>query len=716
MKIKLQKVAWGAMLFSGTLLNAQTNHPIQPCNTYAAMEDAFQKNPGARERYETAQAKLYEEYQNALKNQQTGKTTAPPQYTIPVVFHVLHQGGAENISDAVINAALAQVNSDFARTGPDVNTIFAPFQALYVNSEVTFMLAHKDPNGNCTSGIVRRYDSRTNWDQGNISSYNGITWDPTKYLNIIIVKSIIPQGSVAGGGIIVGYTYKPATWPTGASQDAIVYNYGFLSGMIPARSLTHEIGHWFNLSHTFGNTNNPGVTCGDDLITDTPPTKGNFSTCPASSTNSTILCASNQNPYYQNVENIMDYSSCPKNFTQGQTTVMRTAIASSNSGRSNLWSASNLTATDVNGTGICAPIANFASNTSFTVCSGGSLLMKDFSYNGTVTGYTWTANNGAVIASPNTANTNITFPNPGITAVTLSVSNAQGGSTVSKNVTVLNGVAQVTGAYSESFEGTGLPTNWMIINQTGGTTWQQTTLGAATGSKSYMIDGTINPNNAIDIMETPSYDFVNNPSIPFTFRYAYARYSATHADVFKVQASDDCGGTWTDIYVPSISSLASGSGGTSTTPFVPTASQFKTYTLSGHPAFSNFLLKSNVRLRFYFQEDAAAGFGNRMYLDDINFSAGTSGINELSQSIGLSMYPNPSKENTTLSMYLSGASELSYSIIDITGRTVYSVPQTSYPAGEHKIQINTKEYTSGVYFVNLNLNGTVLSRKLLVNK
>ncbi|MDI9338993.1 MAG: M43 family zinc metalloprotease [Sediminibacterium sp.] len=715
MKTKLQKVAWGAMLFSGTLLNAQTNQPIQPCNTYAAMEDAFQKNPGARERYENVQAKLYEEYQNALNNQQTGKTTAPPQYTIPVVFHVLHQGGAENISDATINAALAQVNSDFARTGPDVNTIFAPFQALYVNSEVTFKLAHKDPNGNCTSGIVRRYDSRTNWDQGNTSNYNGITWDPTKYLNIIIVRNIIPQGSVVGGGIIVGYTYKPSTWPTGASQDAIVYNYGFLSGMIPARSLTHEIGHWFNLSHTFGNTNNPGVTCGDDLISDTPPTKGNFSSCPASSTNSTVLCASNQNPYYQNVENIMDYSSCPKNFTQGQTTVMRTAIASSNSGRNNLWSATNLTATDVNGTGICAPIANFASNTTFTVCSNGTLLMKDFSYNGTVTGYTWTANNGAVIASPNSANTNITFPNVGTTAVTLSVSNTLGGSVVTKNVTVLNGLAQVAGAYSESFEGTGLPTNWAIINQTGGTTWQQTTLGAATGSKSYMIDGTINPNSAIDIMETPSYDFLNNPTIPFTFRYAYARYSATHADVFKVQASDDCGGTWTDIYVPTMSSLSNGSGGISTTPFVPTASQFKTYTLSNHPGFSNYLLKPNVRLRFYFQEDAAAGFGNRMYLDDINFSAGTSGINELSQSIGLSLYPNPAKGSTILSMHLSNTSELGYTVIDLTGRTVYSAPQETYTAGEHGILIDTRALKPGVYFVNINLNGTTLSRKLLVD-
>jgi len=163
-----------------------------------------------------------------------------------------------------------------------------------------------------------------------------------------LIKNIIPQGSVVGGGIIVGYTYKPGTWSAGASQDAIVYNYGFLSGL-DARSLSHEIGHWFNLSHTFGNTNNPGVTCGDDGLYDTPPTKGNFSSCPSSISGN--ACAVSGNTVWaagqQNVENIMDYSSCPKNFTMDQTTAMRTALASAISNRQNLWQNANLIATDV---------------------------------------------------------------------------------------------------------------------------------------------------------------------------------------------------------------------------------------------------------------------------------------------------------------------------------------------------------------------------------
>jgi PKD repeat protein len=714
MKTKFKNVGLSLLVCLGSALTAQNAQTIQPCNTYAAMEEYFAINPAARASYEQNQEKLNTEYQDALRNLQSAKLLAPPVYTIPVVFHVLHEGGPENVSDAIINSALAQVNSDYAKLGGDVATIFAPFQALYVDSEIRFKLAKKDPNGNCTTGIVRYYDSKTNWAQANVATNYTYTWDPTKYLNIYIVKNIIPQGSVVGGGIIVGYTYKPGTFPTGAAQDAIVYNYGFLAGVTNARSLSHEIGHWLNLAHTFGNTNNPGITCGDDLITDTPITKGNFSSCPASSTNSTILCASNIVPYYQNVENIMDYSSCPKNFTQGQTTFMRTALVSSTSGRNNLWTGTNLTATDINGSGVCAPIANFASATGYTACSGGTLLMKDFSFNGTISSYAWTANNGATVANPTAANTNITFPNVGVVTISLTVNNGQGSNTTTKNVTVLSGVPQIPGVNSESFEGNGLPNFWTVLNLTGGTTWQQTTLGAASGAKSYLLDGTINPNNAIDILETPSYDFLNNPAAEFVFKYAYAKYSTTNTDVFKVQASADCGGSWKDIYTPSNTSLANGSGGITTAALVPTAGQFKTFTLSAHPAFSNFLFEPNVRIRFYFQEDAAAGFGNRMYLDDINFNVSTVGINELSKSIGLTMSPNPAKEEVSLKMTLSNDAQLAYSVVDITGRVLITKDLQNLASGAHTISIDTKSLKQGVYIVNMNFNGTTISRKLII--
>jgi len=709
MKKNLQTLAL-SMLIGASALNAQN---IQPCATYDAMEQVFANFPEARARYEKEQDELKKAtiaYETSL---QMGSKVAAVQYTIPVVFHVLHMGGPENISDAALISALAQINSDYAKAGSDVGTISPLFSSLYINSDIKMMLAHKDPMGNCTSGIVHYYNTNTDWNQGAYPyPYTGTAagkWNPTKYLNIYIVRSICPTTPTcsSSGGTVVGYTYKPGTWSSGAAQDAITYNYSFLSGL-QARSLSHEIGHWFNLSHTFGNTNNPGISCGDDGISDTPPTKGYFSTCPSSAGGNTCDPSTNAN-----VENIMDYSSCPKMFTTGQTNVMRTALASGTSGRNNLWSAANLIATDVNGSGICAPIADLQSTT-YTVCSGGSLTFSDISYNGTVTARSWAATGGGVIGNPGGTPTSITFPTVGTQTVTLQAGNTTGTTTATKIVTVINGAPNVGTTYQESFEGTGLPANWSIINQTGGTTWQQYVGAAASGFNSYYINGSIDPASAVDILETPSYDFASNPGATFTFKYAYARYNTANVDVLKCQVSSNCGGTWTDIVFGNNSTLCTGSGGTTTSPFIPTSAQFKLYTLTTHPGFNPFKTQPNVRIRFYFQEDPTAGFGNNIYLDDINFNAPL-GVNELTQSIGFTLFPNPTTGSAKLEFHLNDNASVKYSVCDVIGRVVEAEKSLELAQGAHSITINENQHLkNGIYFVNFDLNGTRISRKLII--
>lgn len=708
MKKQLSKIALGLALTGFFAGQAQTQN-IQPCNTYAAMDEYFEANPAARKQYEANQAELQNQLANQVKGIVAGKTAATV-YTVPVVFHILHMGGAENISDATCISALNQVNSDLARMGSDTGAIAAPFKNLYVDSEIKLMLAKKDPQGNCTSGIVHRYDTRTNWSQGNVgTNYTGITWDPTKYLNIIVVKQIIPTGTVTGGGIIVGYTYKPGTWSSGALQDAIVYNYGFLTGVGNQRSLTHECGHWFNLPHTFGNTNNPGVTCGDDNIADTPPTKGNFSACPTSLSGNACHVSGTHN-----VENIMDYSSCPKNFTQGQTTVMRNALASSISGRSNLSSAANIIFTDVNGTSSCAPIAEYLStNNNYTVCSGGSLTMKDFSYNGTVTTYSWSGNGN--IANPTASITQVTFPTPGTATINLTVSNSNGSSSKTRTITVLNGAPGIIPPHQESFEGTGTPTGWSVQNLNAGSiTWAITNAAAAHGSQSYFIDGASAAGNQTDILAMPIIDVVNNPNDTLTFKYAYARKSSTHNDVFKVEMSGDCGGTWTTVFNPSAASMASGSGGVTATSFIPTSTQWKHVNLTNYPLFSNFLSYASVKVRFSFTE-ATAGSGNNFFLDAINFSSTSVGVNEMAKSIRLSVYPNPANGAASVKFSLHDAANVKVEVLDVLGRTVIQPVETSFNAGEQTIVINkNNELGKGIYFVNVSLNGAKMSKKLII--
>ncbi len=721
MKKTLQTIAM-ALFISGSLFAQEPHNAVMPCATYEAMEQAFQQDANARVRYEQEQEKLRQatiSYEESLKNKKMG---AAFQYTIPVVFHILHTNGAENIPDANCIAALANINNDFAATGGDVGTISPLFASLYVNADIKFMLARKDPNGNCTSGINHYYNTSTDWNQSAPNyAYSGTgagKWNPTRYLNIYVVRSICPSTSTcsSAGGVIIGYTYKPGTWLSGAAQDAFVIRSSWVSSnVIDSRTLSHEIGHWLNLSHTFGNTNNPGVTCGDDGIADTPMTKGYFSTCPSSSTGNTCVGSGQAN-----VENIMDYSSCPKMFTQGQVNVMRTTLASGTSGRNNLWTTTNLTTnTDVNGSGICAPIADchsvFGTATNvYTVCSGGTLTFIDDSYNGAVTSRTWTASGGGVVANPSNASTSITFPTVGSQTVTLTVSNAQGSSSVSKVVSVISGVANYAATYQESFEATGLPTNWAIINQTGGTTWQQYFGAAASGNNSYYMNNSINPNNAVDILETPSYNFAANPGATFTFKYAYAMYNSSWTDVFKIQASSNCGGSWSDIYTPTPGTMASGSGGVTSSPFIPTSTQFKLYTLTSHPAFNTFKTQPNVKIRFYFKEDAASGFGNNIYLDDINFNAPL-GVNELTQSIGLTVYPNPTSGSTNIEFTLNDNSNIKYSVTDVTGRMVEQEKSLDLNPGFHKFTVNENQKLSqGIYMINIELNGQKMSRKLII--
>lgn len=700
---------------------AQTAKPVIPCATYEAMETRFAQDPSARVAFEKAQQQI----------QEAGKATANAarpasafEYTVPVVFHVLHQGGPENVSDAACFAALDQVNKDYARMSQDTSSIFAPFKSLYVASDIKFMPAKKDPQGNCINGVVHHYDAKTKWSQGTAATQNSYwpyTWDPTRYLNIYIVADIVPQGTVTGGGIIVGYTYIPGTWPTGNPHDAIVYRSTFLGTNFPnpdSRSLSHEIGHWLSLAHTFGNTNNPGVVCGDDGISDTPPTKGNFATCPAASTNTNFTCASpnptNSNSYYQNVENIMDYASCPKNFTQGQSTNMRNLLASSISNRQNLWSASNLVFTGINNTIPCAPVADFLSiNGSYTVCAGQSLTMKDFSYNGTITSYAWSVDNSATIVAPTASQTAINFQLVGVSNVTLVVSNSQGNSTKVRTVYVIDGTPAVTGPNFESFE-QGLPPYWEIGNeQNDASTWVNTNMASYDQSYSYYIDGANMPPNTADYIQTPIMDVKNNSGNVFEFAYAYRKYSASTTDVLKIQASRDCGGSWEDIFTLSANVMSSGSGGTGTDPYFPnTQEEWKTYVVSSHPKWLNYINSTSVLVRFRF-ETGNVGYGNNVFVDAVNFYS-PNGVNELTQKYGLRMQPNPANDETNVILNLNDAAKVSVSVNDLLGRRVQEVAETAYSAGEYQIAVPLTNLQPGAYIVNISVNGAVMTKKLIV--
>lgn len=707
------------------LIAQKPNFPI-PCNTYNAMEEAFQLNPNLKTTYNLVQSEMELDYKRAEVNSNLSKVAATV-YTVPVVFHILHQGGAENVSDADINTAMAQINKDYRKTGSDVGTIHSSFAPLYVDAEIRFELAKRDPNGVCTNGIIRHYDANTNWDQTNIAGYaysgtGANRWASNKYLNIYIVKCIASASSPCppSGGFIVGYTYKPGSNPTffgDNSADAIVYRYDFLASGTDARSLSHEIGHWLNLSHTFGNTNDPGIACGNDGITDTPDTKGYFSTCPGANAGPYTGCTTTEN-----MENFMDYSSCPKMFTQGQVTKMRSALTSATGGRNNLWTGTNLTFTGLAAGYSCLPTADFTANR-LSICAGSTISYTNLSQYGAAGSIAWNFEGG----SPSTSTINnpvVTYNTPGTYSVGITATNAFGTADTIKPYYIV--VEDVWSSYiapiTHDFEDGKFPWRSYVTNlNAGSNTWEvNPTNGALGTATSIYINnaGQSNTGGHVDYFDTPSYDFHTTSGLTLSYYYAYAKKDPAQADLFKLQISIDCGATWQNVLgYPGVATMASNSAGVTATPLNPSAAEWKQAVISSgllSATTPNPNGKLNVKFRFSFQSDPTLGSSNNIFIDQINLS-GIVGISDLENSIGLSIYPNPTNSSSTVDFNIYDNEKIKISITDIVGRVIEETDKVTITGNNATYTVNKNgQLAKGVYFINLEINNSVITKKLII--
>ena len=188
---------------------------------------------------------------------------------VPVVVHVVWNTSSENVSDARIMAQIDQLNLDFSRANSDAGNTPSGFAGLAANTDIQFCLAQRDPSGNATTGIERRQTSISSFStNNNVKRYSngGLdAWPSSSYLNLWVCD-------LSGG--VVGY----AQFPGGsASTDGVVVEYGTVGSMaVPGtqnsfkygRSATHEVGHWMNLRHIWGDDGN---SCnGSDQVADTP--------------------------------------------------------------------------------------------------------------------------------------------------------------------------------------------------------------------------------------------------------------------------------------------------------------------------------------------------------------------------------------------------------------------------------------------------------------
>lgn len=225
------------------------------CASEEIRQEALRNSAELRQRYSALEANT-EKFTNDLK---LGKVLADGSVEIPVIVNVIYKSSAENVSDARIAEQIAVLNADYSGTNSDASKI--PSEFLPVSSgdtKVKFRLVN----------TVRKSTTKTSWstnDDMKKASKGGIdATNPSNYLNIWVVGKMTSQGRT-----ILGY----ATFPESAGlwNDGVVIGapyFGKTGASSPfnlGRTATHEVGHYLNLRHIWGDAN-----CGNDLVSDTP--------------------------------------------------------------------------------------------------------------------------------------------------------------------------------------------------------------------------------------------------------------------------------------------------------------------------------------------------------------------------------------------------------------------------------------------------------------
>ncbi|MEZ5172242.1 MAG: M43 family zinc metalloprotease [Bacteroidia bacterium] len=250
-------------------------------------------------------------------------------YIIPVIFHVYWNEQISPVAPGHIRNVLDETNDYLRAEDPGIENVPEQFLSLIEDAQIELRLASRLPDGSCTSGILYHYYN-LNSGQPNDINYSVET---SNYLNIHVYPAVQSYA-----------TYPNASTFLNDPGDRIVFSYWDINNRFSA--LAHELGHWLNLIHTFGNVGVTGGECGEDFVDDTPPTRG--------STDCNLALSDCTPGILENVNNYMDYSSCGCMFTSGQVARMHAALEDTTLNRNQIFQESNLIYTGVSNPEICS--------------------------------------------------------------------------------------------------------------------------------------------------------------------------------------------------------------------------------------------------------------------------------------------------------------------------------------------------------------------------
>ncbi|MES2627788.1 MAG: M43 family zinc metalloprotease [Bacteroidota bacterium] len=684
-------------LFSLLTLNTRAQQ-IGPCSYDEHRNKLMQTDP----EFAVREAKSLEFVKRFIEN--GGGHKDNQVYIVPIVIHVVHQYGAENISDEQILDQMRILNRDFRKLNADTSRVVNEFKALVGDARIEFRLATIDPDGNCTTGIERLVSKLTNDGGNNEARFNA--WDYNKYFNIWVCKDL---GGAAGYS--VGYDVAMRSDYTGSIGT---------SGEYGSRALTHEVGHWASLPHVWGNTN-PGTVCGDEGIDDTPITKGYLPgsvSCdaPQSQCNAGII---------ENHQNYMDYAYCQMMFTTGQVANMRARLNDPGAYHIRLWQSGNLAATGTDGTTdkYCAPKPDFYANKD-VACVNTPVIFRDNSSVGFVSSRTWTFQD-ADITTSSALNPTVRFNSPGWKTVTLTVSNAQGeaSKTNTKSIFVSNASVAETVPYLQTFaDASVFGDKWIVKNyEENQTSFTQSTTAGFSDTKSAKMNGFNSPNGKtlkdgngdVDAFLSPTFNLSGKEGWLMSFKISVATKSFSPnnmSETLKLEYSTNCGNNW--INIKELSKAELSTVGYTSSNFTPSsAGQWKEVAI---PLTSG-TARDNIRFRFTY---TSASTSNNLYLDDFRIAPASGIAEDLAKSAQVAVYPNPLTSASVLTYTMTGTADVNVLISDITGKTVATKTLGSQAPGDQSVELQplTEKLKSGVYLLTLQLGKGTVTKKLIINQ
>lgn len=635
----------------------------------------------------------------AFTREYAASTRGGQIYTIPVVFHVIHKYGNENISREQILDGLDVLNATFRKQIPDTADIHPDFKPIHADCEIEFKLATKDPEGNCHSGINRIASSLTNSGDHRVKEL--VHWDPSMYLNVYIVSN-------AAG--LAGHAVWPSDADTIPEWDGIVMSHAYM-GRIGTSDQTrsvvfaHELGHYLNLHHIWGGNNVPDfyylpvgqqANCNeDDLVDDTPNTIG-WSSC--------NLNASSCGNERDNVQNAMDYSYCNVMFTEGQKARMRACLNSPIANRNNLWSPANLAVTGVSSTPELCGVEIDSDKRVVCPHTDNEIEFSASVFHIDADSILWNFEGGNP-ATSTAANPTVEYATSGsfdvsLTAYTNGTPTTQ---TVEDYINVLHSSSQGFPFFERFDTRTSLAdANFFESSADADNRWELTSIAGVASPKSVVLDNWENSRLTVDELYGPAIGLSGVSESRLAFKYACTgKQELTSITKLVVQVSRNCESSWQTRLTLSTDDLQTAPA--QSEPFLPTNEQWIQESIN----IPNSYLVDGFRYRFVFTSDGE----NRLFIDDINIDQSAS-IQSVSVADRIKLYPNPTTETLTIETDFAASSQLAITVFNVLGKEVLRQPVVS---NSNQIQLDVSKLPTGAYFLQIAKNEFITTKRFIVN-